>query len=100
LALPSWSRGAISTVSASWEGSKKASPVPTSQASRTNSQSGGRPANSATASEACAPQRSESALSITRRRPADAPVIHVRGIACKGTVEIATRPPERPALRG
>jgi Domain of unknown function (DUF1707) len=32
--------------------------------------------------------------------PADAPVIHVRGIAYKGTVEIATRPPERPALRG
>ena len=31
--------------------------------------------------------------------PADAPVIHVRGIAYKGTVEIATRPPGRPALR-
>jgi hypothetical protein len=26
-------------------------------------------------------------------------VIHVRGVAYKGTVEIATRPPERPALR-
>ena len=34
------------------------------------------------------------------RLPADAPVIHVRGIAYKGTVEIATRPPELPALRG
>ena len=34
------------------------------------------------------------------RLPADAPVLHVRGIAYKGTVEIATRPPERPALRG
>ena len=34
------------------------------------------------------------------RLPADAPVIHVRGIAYKGTVEIATRPPERPALHG
>jgi hypothetical protein len=34
------------------------------------------------------------------RLPADAPVIHVRGIAYKGTVEIATRPPQRPALRG
>jgi hypothetical protein len=34
------------------------------------------------------------------RLPADAPVIHVRGIAYKGTVEIATRPPERPAVRG
>ena len=33
------------------------------------------------------------------RLPADAPVIHVRGIAYKGTVEIATRPPGRPALR-
>ena len=33
------------------------------------------------------------------RLPADAPVIHVRGVAYKGTVEIATRPPERPALR-
>jgi len=33
------------------------------------------------------------------RLPADAPVIHVRGIAYKGTVEVATRPPERPALR-
>ena len=33
------------------------------------------------------------------RLPADAPVIHVRGIAYKGTVEIATRPPDRPALR-
>jgi Domain of unknown function (DUF1707) len=31
--------------------------------------------------------------------PADAPVIHVRGVAYKGTVEIATRPPERPAVR-
>ena len=33
------------------------------------------------------------------RLPADAPVIHVRGVAYKGTVEIATRPPGRPALR-
>jgi Domain of unknown function (DUF1707) len=33
------------------------------------------------------------------RLPADAPVIHVRGIAYKGTVEITTRPPERTALR-
>jgi hypothetical protein len=32
------------------------------------------------------------------RLPADAPVIHVRGIAYKGTVEITTRPPERAAL--
>jgi hypothetical protein len=30
--------------------------------------------------------------------PTDAPVIHVRGVAYKGTVEITTRPPERPAL--
>ncbi len=34
------------------------------------------------------------------RLPADAPVIQVRGIAYKGTVEIATRPPARPTLRG
>ncbi len=33
------------------------------------------------------------------RLPTDAPVIQVRGIAYKGTVEIATRPPERQALR-
>jgi hypothetical protein len=33
------------------------------------------------------------------RLPVDAPVINVRGIAYKGTVEITTRPPERPALR-
>jgi hypothetical protein len=33
------------------------------------------------------------------RLPVDAPVIHVRGVACKGTVEIATRPPDRPLLR-
>jgi hypothetical protein len=33
------------------------------------------------------------------RLPADAPVIHVRGLAYKGTVEITTRPPERAALR-
>jgi hypothetical protein len=33
------------------------------------------------------------------RLSTDAPVIHVRGIAYKGTVEITTRPPERPALR-
>jgi hypothetical protein len=32
------------------------------------------------------------------RLPTDAPVIHVRGVAYKGTVEITTRPPERPAL--
>jgi hypothetical protein len=32
--------------------------------------------------------------------PADAPVIHVRGVAYKGAVEITTRPPERPALSG
>ena len=34
------------------------------------------------------------------RLPADAPVIQVRGIAYKGTVEVASRPPGRPALRG
>jgi Domain of unknown function (DUF1707) len=34
------------------------------------------------------------------RLPTDAPVIHVRGVAYKGTVEITTRPPERAVLRG
>ena len=48
---------------------KNAVPVPPSQASRTKSQSAGRPANSATAVAACAPHRSRSAASITRRRP-------------------------------
>jgi hypothetical protein len=33
------------------------------------------------------------------RLPADAPVLHVRGLAYKGTIEISARPPERPALR-
>ena len=33
------------------------------------------------------------------RLAADAPMIHVRGLAYKGAVEITTRPPERPALR-
>jgi hypothetical protein len=33
------------------------------------------------------------------RLPNDAPVIHVQGLAYKGTIEVATRPPERPALR-
>lgn len=33
------------------------------------------------------------------RLPADAPVVHVRGVAYKGTVEITTRPPGRRALR-
>ncbi len=33
------------------------------------------------------------------RLSADAPVIQVRGVAYKGTVEITTRPPERRALR-
>ena len=33
------------------------------------------------------------------RLATDAPVIHVRGLAYKGTVEVTTRPPERPAVR-
>lgn len=32
------------------------------------------------------------------RLPGDAPVIHVRSFAYKGSVEITTRPPERPGL--
>jgi hypothetical protein len=34
------------------------------------------------------------------RLPADAPVVHVRSLAYKGTVKITTRPPERPAVTG
>jgi hypothetical protein len=34
------------------------------------------------------------------RLPVDAPVIHVRGIAYKGTVEITTRPPREPLPHG
>jgi Domain of unknown function (DUF1707) len=34
------------------------------------------------------------------RLPADAPVIRVRGVAYKGTVEITTRPPERSTCAG
>src|ERR1700689_593302 len=33
------------------------------------------------------------------RLPVEAPVFHVRGLAYEGTIEISTRPPERPALR-
>jgi Domain of unknown function (DUF1707) len=32
------------------------------------------------------------------RLAADAPVIHVRALAYKGTIELTTRPPDRPAL--
>jgi Domain of unknown function (DUF1707) len=34
------------------------------------------------------------------RLPADAPVIHVRAFAYKGTVELTTRPPDRKELQG
>jgi hypothetical protein len=34
------------------------------------------------------------------RLPADAPVVHVRGIAYKGTIEVSTRPPGGPELPG
>jgi hypothetical protein len=78
-ALPSWSGGAISTVSPCSAGVKNASPVPRNDTSTKNTHSGGRPANgasgnrcagtSSTASSACAQQRSTSALSITLRRP-------------------------------
>jgi Domain of unknown function (DUF1707) len=33
------------------------------------------------------------------RLPAEAPVIHVRALAYKGTIELTTRPPDRPAVR-
>jgi Domain of unknown function (DUF1707) len=34
------------------------------------------------------------------RLPADAPIVHVRGIAYKGTIEVSTRPPGGPELPG
>jgi len=75
-------------------GVKNASPVPTSQASRTNTQSAGRPANTAAASEACAAQRSASAVSMTRRRPnrsATAPAIAINS-TCGTTAAANTYP--------
>ena len=75
-------------------GVKNASPVPTSQASRTNTQSAGRPANTAAASEACAAQRSASAVSMTRRRPnrsATAPAIAISS-TCGTTAAANTYP--------
>lgn len=37
---------------------------------------------------------------LERMLPADAPVVHVRGIAYKGTIEVSTRPPGGPELPG
>jgi hypothetical protein len=54
-------------------------PVPPSQAIKTNSHSGGRPVASATASVACAPQRSPSAQSITQRRPSRSAIAPASG---------------------
>jgi uncharacterized protein DUF1707 len=34
------------------------------------------------------------------RLPSDAPIVHVRGIAYKGTIEVSTRPPGGPELPG
>ena len=78
-ALASWFRGAISTVSALRAGVKNAVPMPPSQASRTNSQSGGRPTASATASVAWVTQRSTSAPIITRRRPSRSAIAPANG---------------------
>jgi len=44
-----------------------------------NSQSAGRPVNSATARQACAAPRSTSAVSITRRRPSRSATAPARG---------------------
>jgi hypothetical protein len=40
--------------------------------------------------------QNEAASDLGYPLPADAPLIHVRAVAYKGTVELATRPPERP----
>jgi hypothetical protein len=100
-ALPSWSRGAISVVSASRAGEKNAVPVPPSQASMTNSHSVGRPKASAVASAAWAPQRSMSAASITRRRPSRSATAPASGSSttCETTVAAKTTPrPVAPIL--
>jgi len=78
-ALARWPADTISTVSACSAGEKNASPLPRTQASSTNSHTGGRPANTATASAACAAQRSASALSMTRRRPSRSPIAPATG---------------------
>ena len=78
---------------------KNASPMPWSQASRTNSQSAGRPANSAAASEPCAPQRSTSAASITRRRPSRSATAPANGSSSTcGTTPAANTNPRLVAL--
>jgi hypothetical protein len=93
-ALASWSRGAISTVRALRAGVKNAVPMPPSQASRTNSHSGGRPTASATASVAWAAQRSTSAPIITRRRPSRSAIAPANGSnkTWGTTVAVNTRP--------
>ncbi len=93
-ALASWFRGAISTVSAFRAGVKNAVPMPPSQASRTNSHSGGRPAASATASVAWAAQRSASAPIITGRRPSRSAIAPAIGSnkTWGTTVAVNTRP--------
>ena len=93
-ALASWFRGAISTVSAFRAGVKNAVPMPPSQASRTNSHSGGRPRASAAASVAWAAQRSASAPIITRRRPSRSAIAPAIGSSRTWgtTVAVNTRP--------
>ena len=76
-------------------------PVPPSQASKTNSQSAGRPKARAVASDACAPQRSTSAASITRRRPSRSAIAPASGSSttCETTVAVNTSPrPVAPIL--
>jgi hypothetical protein len=93
-ALASWFRAAISTVSAFRAGVKNAVPMPPSQASRTNSHSGGRPTASATASVAWAAQRNASAPIITRRRPSRSAIAPAIGSSRTWgtTVAVNTRP--------
>jgi len=75
---------------------KNASPVPSSQASRTNSHSAGRPANSAAASEPCAAQRSTSAASITRRRPSRSATAPATGSTSTWGTTLAANTSPRP----
>jgi len=69
-------------------------PVPPSQASTMNSHNAGRPKASAVASVACAPQRSMSAASITRRRPSRSAIAPASGssMTCETTLAVNTNP--------
>ncbi len=75
---------------------KNAVPIPPIQASNTNSHSGGRPVNRATASVACPPQRSRSAPIITRRRPSRSAIAPASGSSRTWGTTVAVNTTPRP----